>query len=79
MIYYDSSDFYSYSRRRRKIVNIEILSTGYVRISCEDFTRHWGWAQMPKREWDKLKTGEKIPDKYIFENECKSAMPILTK
>jgi hypothetical protein len=34
---------------------------------------------MSAREWFALEDGDEVPDKYVFENECPEAMPILIK
>jgi len=66
-------------RKTEIITRVDELSTGYVQIRCTAGSKYWGWAQMPKWEWDALVPGCRVPDEYIFANECPDVMPILVK
>ena len=66
-------------RNVRTVTAVKFLSTGYVLVSCNDANRYWGWGQLPKYVWDLLCSGERVPDEYIFPNECPEMMPLLMK
>ena len=69
----------TFVRDRAEVALAKDLGTGYVRLEVKNASPFWGWAQMPKGEWEALNPGEQVPDEYIFANEAPEMMPRMFK